>query len=120
MQLLRGAVYALEMACAKGRLADLAITPGFEDISSEMQIILLRALALAAAACAGSSEALAHMPVWGPCSGECPCCRRVSLQSTRRTLLRACSVFDVIALPQAPAWRGARSTLLPGGRSATR
>ena len=72
MQLLRGAVYALEMACAKGRLADLAITPGLGVACSEMQDVLLRALALASAACAGSSEALAHMPVWGPCSGECP------------------------------------------------
>ena len=72
LQLLRGAVYALEMACAKGRLADLAITPGLGVACSEMQDVLLRALALASAACAGSSEALAHMPVWGPCSGECP------------------------------------------------
>ena len=69
MYLLRGAVFALDMV-VKGTLAELATSPLYEDIGAKMHGVLLRALALAAAACAGSSSALAHMPLWGPCSGE--------------------------------------------------
>ena len=105
MQLLRGAVYALEMACAKGRLAELASLPGMEEtIFAGLKGILLRALALAAAACAGSSEALAHMPLWGPCSGERPLANVPAMQGT----CFECAQFVLRACPAAGprlAWR---------------
>ena len=66
-QAVHGAVAAI---AALGGCQLLATSPLYEDIGAKMHGVLLRALALAAAACAGSSSALAHMPLWGPCSGE--------------------------------------------------
>ena len=105
MQLLWGAVYALEMACAKGRLAELASFPWMEEnVAVCLTSILLRALALAAAACAGSSEALAYMPVWGPCSGKRPLANVPAMQGT----CFECAQFVLRACPAAGprlAWR---------------
>ncbi len=131
--LLSGAVYALKAACGAGQLADMAAGTGMEaQYLADLRTALARGLGLAAATCAGAAGALAHMPAFGPCYGECPAApaaRAPALAADAATPLIAPHLLRPLATPclttlttsrscpgpgQAPTCPGARWTLPPG------
>lgn len=84
LELLTGSVFALKAACDGGCLAEVGAAAGLTAAQlQELQAALAEGLGLAAAACARAGEALACMPVLGPCHGEpvmhtvssCLCCQ---------------------------------------------
>lgn len=73
LELLFGAVFALGAACSRGSLEELSAgsaLPAASEVFGGVRAALAAALATAAAACARCGEALAHMPLGRPCSGE--------------------------------------------------